>query len=102
MLFRSDFDTAHALHQHVWGQAFPAPMFDDEFTVIDSRIVALKHIKLRLKREGRIFDAIRFGSTDVPPQPMRAAYKVSLSEYQGNQRLELIIERWWPVTATVV
>lgn len=97
-----DFDTAHALHQHVWGQAFPAPMFDDEFTVIDSRIVALKHTKLRLKREGRIFDAIRFGCTEVPPQPMRAAYKVSLSEYQGNQRLELIIERWWPVTATVI
>ena len=96
-----DFDTAQALHQHVWGQAFPAPMFDDEFTVIESRIVALKHTKLRLKREGRIFDAIRFGCTDIPPQPMRAAYKVSLSEYQGNQRLELMIERWWPVTATV-
>ncbi len=97
-----DFETASALHQHVWGQAFPAPMFDDEFTVIDSRMVALKHTKLRLKREGRIFDAIRFGCTDAPPQPMRAAYKVSLSEYQGNQRLELIIERWWPVTATVI
>ncbi len=92
-----DFDTAEALHRHVWGQAFPAPLFDDEFTVMDSRIVGLKHTKLRLKREGRIFDAIRFGCTDAPPQPMRAAYRVSLSEYQGTQRLELIVERWWPV-----
>jgi single-stranded-DNA-specific exonuclease len=92
-----DFDTAAALHQHVWGQAFPAPLFDDEFTVVDSRIVAFKHTKLRLKRDGRMFDAIRFGCTERPPQPMRAAYKVSLSEYNGTQRLELIVERWWAV-----
>ncbi len=94
-----DFDTAEALNRHVWGQAFPAPLFDDEFTVMDSRIVGLKHTKLRLKREGRIFDAIRFGCAEPPPQPMRAAYRVSLSEYQGTQRLELIVERWWPVTS---
>jgi single-stranded-DNA-specific exonuclease len=92
-----DFETAEALHRHVWGQAFPAPLFDDEFTVMDSRIVGFKHTKLRLKRDGRIFDAIRFGCTDAPPQPMRAAYRVSLSEYQGTQRLELIVERWWAV-----
>jgi single-stranded-DNA-specific exonuclease len=92
-----DFDTAHALYQHVWGQAFPAPLFDDEFTVTDSRIVGLKHTKMRLKRNGRTFDAIRFGCVEPPPQPLRAAYKVSLSEYQGVQRLELIVEHWWPV-----
>jgi single-stranded-DNA-specific exonuclease len=97
VLDEMDFATAEALHRHVWGQAFPPPLFDDEFTVMDSRVVALKHTKLRLKREGRIFDAIRFGCTEPPPQPLRAAYRVSLSEYQGTQRLELIVERWWPV-----
>ncbi|MBL8310505.1 MAG: single-stranded-DNA-specific exonuclease RecJ [Burkholderiales bacterium] len=93
-----DFATAEALHKHVWGQAFPAPLFDDEFTVMDARIVGMKHTKLRLKRGGRIFDAIRFGITEPPPQPMRAAYRVSLSEYQGTQRLELIVEQWWAVS----
>lgn len=101
-----DFSTAEALHRHVWGQAFPAPLFDDEFTVMDSRIVGLKHTKLRLKRvasggrnvPARIFDAIRFNTTDPPPQPMRAAYRVSMSEYQGTQRLELIVEHWWPAS----
>lgn len=100
VLDEMDFATAEALHRHVWGQAFPAPLFDDEFTVMDSRIVGLKHTKLRLKREGRIFDAIRFGCAEPPPQPMRAAYRVALSEYQGTQRLELIIERWWPVASS--
>jgi single-stranded-DNA-specific exonuclease len=98
VLSEFDFDTAQALHQHVWGQDFPAPLFDDEFTVMDSRIVGLRHTKLRLKREGRIFEAIRFGWTEHPPQPVRAAYRVSLSEYQGVQRLELIIEQWWPAS----
>ena len=96
-----DFETAEALHRHVWGQAFPAPLFDDEFTVMDSRIVGLKHTKLRLKRGGRIFDAIRFGCAEPPPQPMRAAYRVSLSEYQGTQRLELIVEHWWAANSAI-
>jgi single-stranded-DNA-specific exonuclease len=92
-----DFETAEALHNHVWGQAFPPPLFDDEFTLIDSRIVAFKHTKLRLKRSGRFFDAIRFNCTEPPPQPLRAAYKLSLSEWQGEQRVELIVEHWWAV-----
>lgn len=95
-----DFETAEALHNHVWGQAFPPPLFDDEFTVIDSRIVALKHTKLRLRRGGRFFDAIRFNCVEPPPQPLRAAYKLSLSEWQGEQRVELMIEHWWPVADT--
>lgn len=90
-----DFETAAALHNHVWGQAFPPPLFDDEFTVVDSRIVAFKHTKLRLKRSGRFFDAIRFNCVEPPPQPMRAAYKLSLSEFNGAQRVELIVEQWW-------
>jgi single-stranded-DNA-specific exonuclease len=94
-----DFETAEALHNHVWGQAFPPPLFDDEFTVIDSRIVAMKHTKLRLKRGARFFDAIRFNCVEQPPQPLRAAYKLSLSEWKGEQRVELIIEQWWPADA---
>ncbi len=94
-----DFETAAALHNHVWGQAFPPPLFDDEFTVVDARIVALKHTKLRLKRGARFFDAIRFNCTEAPPGQLRAAYKLSLSEWQGEQRVELIIEHWWDAAA---
>lgn len=97
-----DFETAAALHNHVWGQAFPPPLFDDEFTVMDSRIVALKHTKLRLKRGARFFDAIRFNCTEPPPPQIRAAYKLSLSEWQGAQRVELMIEHWWDAATSAV
>lgn len=92
-----DFETARSLHRHVWGQAFPPPLFDDEFTVLDARVVAMRHMKLRLRREGRIFDAIRFGTTESPPNPMRAAYRLNLSEWQGAERVDLVVEHWWAV-----
>ncbi|MFN3629572.1 MAG: single-stranded-DNA-specific exonuclease RecJ [Casimicrobiaceae bacterium] len=92
-----DFETARVLHRHVWGQAFPPPLFDDEFTVLDARMVAMRHMKLRLKRKGRIFDAIRFGTTEPPPNPMRAAYRLNLSEWQGSERVDLVVEQWWAV-----
>ncbi len=94
-----DFETAASLHNHVWGQAFPPPLFDDVFSVLDSRIVALKHTKLRLKRDGRMYDAIRFNCVEPPPQQLRAAYKLSLSEWNGAQRVELIVEHWWDASA---
>ena len=31
-----------------WGQGFPEPLFDDEFTVVDARTVGERHLKLKL------------------------------------------------------
>ena len=41
-------ESARLLEQQVWGQGFPAPTFDDEFAVAQQRVVADRHLKLRL------------------------------------------------------
>ena len=90
-----DFENVRRLHRQVWGQGFPPPLFDDEFDVLDWRVVGERHVKLRLRRDGRIFDGIRFGTTERPPNPLRAAYRPSLSEWQGVERVDLVVEHWW-------
>jgi len=43
-------DTAKLLREGgPWGQGFPEPIFDGDFTVVDSRIVGTRHLKLRLE-----------------------------------------------------
>jgi single-stranded-DNA-specific exonuclease len=82
-----------AFDQHVWGQGFPAPLFDQEFDVIEQRLVKDRHLKLVLELDGRRFNAIFFGRVDPLPRQAQLAYRPTIDEYQGQRRLTLTIER---------
>jgi single-stranded-DNA-specific exonuclease len=87
---------ADQLAGQVWGQGFPAPAFDDEFAVHEQRLVAQKHLKLTLSREGVRFDAILFNDMGPLPGRIRAAYRPDVNAYQGLSSLQLIIDHWLP------
>jgi single-stranded-DNA-specific exonuclease len=81
-----------------WGQGFPEPLFDDEFEIVQRRIVGERHLKLVLKRQdsSQIIDAIAFffDPADWPEecQRFRLAYRLSVNEYQGKESVQLMIE----------
>jgi single-stranded-DNA-specific exonuclease len=85
-------DTVTRLDAEVWGQGFEAPVFCDEVEVIQQRLVGEKHLKLRLRHQGQLRDAIWFGHTDSLPAKVRLAYRLSLDEFQGQQRLQMVVE----------
>ena len=87
-------DTLRLLEREVWGQGFPQPLFYDRFTVVNQRVVGEKHLKLRLQRDGKSFDAIRFNSLTPAGSTIRAAYRLALNEYNGVQSVQLIVEEW--------
>jgi single-stranded-DNA-specific exonuclease len=103
-LAASDFslDIARSLEQQVWGQGFPQPLFEGEFTVQSQRVVGEKHLKLTLRQNsgqalstpGTTFDAIHFFSTEPTPQNICAVYSLGINEYNGNVSLQLIIRHW--------
>ncbi|MFZ5549493.1 MAG: single-stranded-DNA-specific exonuclease RecJ [Pseudomonadota bacterium] len=85
-------DTVQRLDAQVWGQGFEAPVFCDEVEVIQQRLVGEKHLKLRLKHQGQLRDAIWFGHAEPLPGRVRLAYRLSLDEFQGQQRLQMVVE----------
>ena len=87
-------DTLRLLEREVWGQGFPQPLFCDRFAVASQRVVADKHLKLRLQKDGRSFDAIRFNSLAPAAAAIRAAYRLAVNEYNGVQSVQLIVEAW--------
>jgi len=89
-----DLGLAQLLDTQVWGQGFPQPMFCDEFEVLGQRVVGEKHLKLKLARAGRTVEAMRFNALDPLPSSVRAAYRLSVNEFNGTQNLQLIIEHW--------
>lgn len=88
-------EAARLLDEQVWGQGFPAPQFDDDFEVLNQRVVGEKHLKLRLSTdEGNAIDAILFGQNEPLPEYIHAVYSLSINEYNGNQTLQLIVKHW--------
>jgi single-stranded-DNA-specific exonuclease len=80
------------LDAQVWGQGFEAPVFCDEVEVLQQRLVGDKHLKLRLRHAGALRDAIWFGHAEPLPARVRLAYRLACDEFQGQQRLQMVIE----------
>lgn len=84
--------TAERLDEQVWGQGFAAPVFSDEVDVIEQRLVGERHLALRLRVQGRPHQGIWFGHTEALPARALLAYRLEADEWQGQQRLRLIVE----------
>jgi len=64
--------------------------------VLSQRLVGERHLKLNLKVGGHARDAIWFGRTEPLPARARLAFRLNLDEYQGRQRVQLMIEDMAP------
>jgi single-stranded-DNA-specific exonuclease len=91
-------EMAQLMENQIWGQGFPQPVFCDTFAVESQRIVGGKHTKLRLVREGRRIEAIRFNSLDALPSRIRAAYRLSVNEYNGLKSVQVNVEHAEPLS----
>ena len=90
----SDFNTelVEAIRKHVWGQAFPEPLFANQFKVLSQRVLKDQHLKLSLEVDGREIQAIWFRHKRELPPTVRLAYKLDINDFRGRQSVQLIIE----------
>jgi single-stranded-DNA-specific exonuclease len=85
-------ETVRALDAQVWGQAFEPPVFSDEVEVVSQRLVGEKHLKLSVKHAGVLRDAIWFGHSEPVAAKVRMAYRLSVDEYNGRERVQMVVE----------
>ena len=92
--------TAQVLRQAgPWGQGFPEPLFDGEFSIIEQRLVGERHLKMLLMAPDCdfCFDAIAFNvDTKIWPNEdcanVNLAYRLDVNEYRGREKLQLLVE----------
>ncbi len=85
-------ETVAQLDSAVWGPGFDAPVFSDQVEVLGQRLVGERHLKLSLRVQGQVRDGIWFGRTDPLPAKTQLAYRVNLDEFQGRQRVQIVVE----------
>jgi single-stranded-DNA-specific exonuclease len=87
-------EVARMLDGEIWGQGFPQPVFCDNFAVETQRVVGERHLKLRLVKDGRRYEAMRFGALEPLPGKVRAAYRLAVNEFNGLKSVQLTVEHF--------
>lgn len=83
-----------------WGQQFPEPLFTGSFSVVQSRVLADRHLKLVLSpaNSQQVLDAIAFNvSADLLAadlKQLQIAYRLQINEYRGQRSVQLLIEHF--------
>jgi single-stranded-DNA-specific exonuclease len=90
-------DVAQLLEAQIWGQGFPPPLFCGNFGVEDQRVVGERHLKLRLVKDGKRLEAMRFNSLEPLPAKVRAAYRLGVNEFNGLKRPQITFENVEPL-----
>jgi len=85
-------DMVDVLQQPVWGQGFAPPTFSEELEVVSQRLVAEKHMSLKLKHQGQAIDGIWFGRTEPLPPRALLAFRLEADEWQGKRRVRFLVE----------
>jgi single-stranded-DNA-specific exonuclease len=85
-------DTAQLIERGIWGQGFPQPLFCDTFSLESQRVVGGKHLKLQLTKNGTRIEAMRFGALEPLPAKLRAAYRISVNEFNGLKSVQVVVE----------
>ena len=85
-------DLADSLAREVWGQGFAPPVFNEVVEVTSQRLVAEKHLSLKLKHQGQLVDGIWFGRVEPLPNPAHLAFRIETDEWQGNRRVRFVVE----------
>ncbi|OIX97064.1 single-stranded-DNA-specific exonuclease RecJ [Pantoea sp. Ae16] len=87
-----------------WGQAFPEPVFDGKFKLLQQRLVGERHLKVMVEPVGGgpLLDGIAFNVDtrlwpDTSVRQVELAYKLDINEYRGNRSVQLIIDHIWPL-----
>lgn len=83
-----------------WGQGFSEPLFDDEFRLVNQRIVGERHLKMVLQGADNItIDAISFNvDTALWPnlacERIHCIYKPQLNTFRGRTTVQLLVEHF--------
>lgn len=80
------------INSMVWGQGFATPSFSDIVQVRSQKVVAEKHLSLKLTVAGREVDGIFFGRLNMLPARCKLAFRPDINEWKGQRKVQLIVE----------
>ena len=93
-------ESGDLLAEEIWGQGFPQPVFYGEFEITQQNLMKEKHLRLLVRPLGaaegkstsKPLTAVWFNRTQTLPPKAKLAYRLVTDRYQGQARVQLMIE----------
>lgn len=82
-----------------WGQAFPEPVFEGNFKLVQQRMLSDKHLKMMLQApDGKLVDAIWFNADNkswpnANVQQVSLVYQLDINDFREQQNLQLLVRQ---------
>ena len=86
-----------------WGSAFPEPLWNGDFSIVEQRTVGDKHLKMRVRPAdgGATVDAIAFNQGGTSYRGVvHLAYRLDVNEFRGAESAQLVVEQISALTAS--
>lgn len=91
---------AQLLREIPWGSQLPEPLFEGEFYLHKTTVLAEKHLKLALSVEGQttqtlpaiLFNAKPHHHEAISADKIYVMYRIAVNHYRGTQSLQLMVE----------
>jgi single-stranded-DNA-specific exonuclease len=83
-----------------WGSGFPEPTWNGDFSIVETRVVGEKHLKMRVRpaESGPVMDAIAFNQAGPAYRGVvQLAYRLDVNEYRGIESPQLVVEQITPI-----
>ncbi len=81
-----------SIDEQIWGQGFEAPLFANEFAVLNQTLLKDAHLKLSLRLGSSRFDAIFFRRRTPLLERAKIAYRPCINEFRGRRTMQLVVE----------
>ncbi len=88
-------ELAESLQQAApWGQGFPEPLFDNDFRVVERRVLRGAHLRLTVRHPqgGEPIEAIAFRQLHDVGSSANLVYRLDVNDYGGRRRPQLVVE----------
>src|SRR5690606_18320705 len=81
-----------------WGQGFPEPLFHGDAELVSQRVVGEAHLKLVVRLDGRLVDAIAFRQPPLDGvQRLRLAFRLAENDFGDLPTVQLVVEHLFPL-----
>lgn len=80
-----------------WGKGFEEPLFHGQFRIVFERVLAGRHLRLTVERDGKTFEAIAFNREPLNSDQAVLVYYLRLNRYGAQTNVQLDIQAMQPV-----
>ncbi len=82
-----------------WGKDFDPPLFHGSFDIVNQQVVGKgRHLKMVLKQQRKLVDAIAFNHGSIDAERVEVAYRPTGNNFRGSTTLQLVVECAQPAT----